>query len=105
MLKRNQALEIIRNSNPINHCHIVFFTENGDRHEIEKVCLASNVHKTPRHIKNADKKFRKTTPNLALDEELSTRYDTFNIYFIDTKEIRKVNIELITQVNHQPIQL
>lgn len=99
MLKRALALEIIRSSNPNNTFHIVFYTETGDRHELESACLASNVHKTPRHIKNQDKKFKQSLTKPNLDETLSNRYDTFNIFNTLTKEIRKVNIELVTQIN------
>lgn len=99
MLKRALALEIIRSSNPNNTFHLVFFTQDGIRHELENVCLASNVHKTPRHIKNQDKKFKQSITQPNLDETLSNRYDTFNIFDTITKQIRKANIELITQIN------
>ena len=105
MLKRALALEIIRSSNPNNTFHIVFYTESGDRHELESACLASNVHKSPRHIKNQDKKFKQSITQPNLDETESNRYDTFNIFNTITKEIRKANIELITQINKTPIVL
>ena len=50
MLKRALALEIIRSSNPNNTFHLVFFAQDGIRHEVESACLASNVHKSPMDI-------------------------------------------------------
>jgi hypothetical protein len=105
MIKRALVLETIRNSNPHNTFHIVFYTETGDRHELESACLASNVHKTPRHIKNQDKKFKQSLTQPNLDETESNRYDTFNIFDTITKQIRKVNIELIPIFNHTAVSL